>query len=87
MADQFPDSALHAPVVTDRGVVVGRVEAVERDSSGRIVAVEIDGLEPPSAPHTSNDLVAERERARDVLMEGRRTTAQSQPASARAGAG
>lgn len=68
MADQFPESALHAPVVADNGVVVGRVNAVERDAQGRIVAAEIDGLEPPSAPLASQDLIAERERARAILV-------------------
>jgi hypothetical protein len=67
VADQFPQSALHAPVVADNGVVVGHVNAVERDASGRIVAVEIDGLEPPSAPMASRDLVAEERRARATL--------------------
>lgn len=71
LADQFPESALHSPVVSDTGAVVGRVEAVERDAQGRIIAVEIDGLEPPSAPHVSQDLVAERDRARDVLVNDR----------------
>jgi hypothetical protein len=66
-AEQFPQSALNAPVVADNGVVVGRVNAVERDGQGRIVAVEVDGLEPPSAPLASQDLVAERERARSIL--------------------
>jgi hypothetical protein len=37
--------------------VVGRVTAVERDSEGRIVAVEIPGLEPGDAP--ASELVAE----------------------------
>jgi hypothetical protein len=70
-AEQFPESALHAPVVADNGVVVGRVNAVERDASGRIVAVEIDGLEPPSAPIASRDLVAEESRARSPRMRER----------------
>ncbi|HRP09604.1 MAG TPA: hypothetical protein PLK37_01070 [Terricaulis sp.] len=76
MADDFPQSALHAPVVSDTGAVLGRVNAVERDAQGRIVAAEIDGLEPPSAPYASQDLVAERERAREVLMNGRRADRQ-----------
>ncbi len=66
MADDFPESALHAPVVADNGVVVGRVAAVERDASGRIIAAEIPGQEPPSAPVASRDLVAEREQPRLV---------------------
>lgn len=61
MADDFPESALHAPVLSDSGVVVGHVAAVERDASGRIIAAEIPGQEPPSAPLASQDMVAERE--------------------------
>ncbi|HRE44350.1 MAG TPA: hypothetical protein PKY87_10315 [Terricaulis sp.] len=61
LADDFPESALHAPVVSDTGVVVGHVAAVERDGQGRIIAAEIPGQEPPSAPLASRDLVAERE--------------------------
>lgn len=70
-ADQFPQSALGAPVVSDTGAVVGRVNAVERNANGDIVAAEIDGLEPPSAPHASQDLVAERERERALLVRDR----------------
>lgn len=62
MADDFPQSALGAPVVSDTGVVVGHVAAVERDAQGRIIAAEIPGQEPPSAPLASQDLLAERER-------------------------
>lgn len=58
--DQFPQSALHAPVVTDTGAVVGRVESVQRNEEGDIVAAEISGgLEPPSAPFADDRLVAE----------------------------
>jgi len=68
-ADQFPQSAIHAPVVSDTGAVVGRVNAVERNARGEIVAVEIDGLEPPSAPLAARDLIAED--AHTVLMRER----------------
>lgn len=70
-ADQFPQSALGAPVVSDTGAVVGRVNAVERDRNGDVVAAEIDGLEPPSAPHANQDLIAERERERSILVRDR----------------
>lgn len=68
MADPFPESALHAPVVADTGQQVGRVESVERNSRGQVVAIEAPGLEPPSAPHASQDLIAEQERARALLV-------------------
>ena len=58
-AQQFPESAAGIDVVGDDGTVIGRVEAVERDGDGRIVAVELSGLEPGNAPHASSDLVAE----------------------------
>lgn len=60
--DQFPQSAMHSNVVTDDGTVVGRVESVQRNDRGDIVAVEISGgLEPPSAPHADDNLIAERQ--------------------------
>jgi hypothetical protein len=61
-AEQFPESALHAPVRAHDGTVLGRVSAVERNAEGDIVAVEIPGLEPPDAPGPA--LVAEREEVR-----------------------
>jgi hypothetical protein len=36
--------------MSDDGVVLGRVGRVERNAEGRIVAVEIEGLEPGDAP-------------------------------------
>lgn len=59
-AEQFPQSARDVEVRGDDGTVVGRVTNVERDANGRIVAVEIPGLEPGDAPYASSDLVAER---------------------------
>lgn len=60
-ADQFPESAVGAEVVSDTGHVVGRVEHVQRDANGRIAAAEISGQEPASAPYVSRDLVAEND--------------------------
>jgi hypothetical protein len=66
-AEQFPHSALHAEIRSDTGEVVGRVEAVERDAQGRVVAIESEALEPADAPMASGDLVAERqERSRRI---------------------
>lgn len=67
-AEQFPQSALHATIVSDTGDVVGRVEAVERDSDGRVVAIESAALEPADAPAASRDLVAERREAPRVVI-------------------
>jgi len=49
-------------VRTDEGTVVGRVAAIERDAAGRIVAAEIEGLEPADAPSVDQEMVAEEER-------------------------
>jgi hypothetical protein len=66
-AEQFPAAALHADIVSDTGEVVGRVEGVERDREGRIVAIESEALEPADAP-VSRDLVAERQQERRVVI-------------------
>lgn len=59
MREQFPDSPLGMDVRGHDGAVLGRVESVERDARGNIVAVEIPGLEPGNAPAASGNLVAE----------------------------
>ena len=59
LAQQFPDSPLGQDVRGHDGAVLGRVTSVERDAQGRIVAVEIPGLEPGDAPAA---LVVENER-------------------------
>ncbi len=61
-ADQFPQSAQGVEVRGEDGSVIGRVSAVERNTDGEIVAVEIPGLEPGDAPVTSRDLIAEDSR-------------------------
>ncbi|MBX3510372.1 MAG: hypothetical protein KF700_04165 [Hyphomonadaceae bacterium] len=71
LAEQFPESALHAEVRADNGVVVGRVEAVERDARGRIVAAEISGQEPASAPAAPDNLIAAQEEARLARVSAR----------------
>lgn len=58
-AEQFPQSASEQVVRGHDGAVLGRVAAVEYDEDGNIVAVEIPGLEPGSAPHAPSNLVAE----------------------------
>lgn len=55
---QFPDSAVGIEVRGDDGTVIGRVDHVERDRRGRIVAAEIAGLEPGNAPYAPSNLVA-----------------------------
>ncbi len=69
---QFRDSAIGTEVVSDTGVVVGRVDRVVRDSNGRIVSTEISEQEPASAPYTSSDLVASADRNSLVLVADRR---------------
>lgn len=74
-AEQFPESALHAEIRSHDGTVMGRVEAVERDGEGRIVAIEAPGLEPADAPAAPNDLIADNERGRYVAVTDRRAQA------------
>ncbi len=59
-AEDFPESAIGVEVRSDDGTVVGRVEAVERDAHGRIVAAELSGMEPADAPFAPRDLIAQR---------------------------
>ncbi len=66
-AQQFPDSAVGIEVRGDDGTVIGRVEAVERDADGRIVAAEISDQEPATAPFAPDSMIAERADARGVL--------------------
>lgn len=63
-AEEFPHSAMGLEVRSDAGTVLSRVEAVERDGEGRIVAVEAPGLAPADAPAAAADLVAERDAER-----------------------
>lgn len=55
------ESAVGIEVRGDDGTVVGHITAVERDRSGRIVAVEAEGLEPADAPAAPRDLIAEED--------------------------
>lgn len=69
VAEQFPHSAQDVEVRGDDGAVIGRVAAVERNADGDIVAMEIPGMEPGSAPHASSDLVAENQRERLIRVQ------------------
>lgn len=70
-AEQFPSSVLHADIRSDTGQVVGRVEAVERDGQGRVIAIQSEALEPADAPRAP--MVAEqRESPSVVLLESQR---------------
>lgn len=77
-ADQFPDSAIGAEVVADNGEVVGRVDHIERDGDGRVVAVEAGALEPASAPYASRELVAENS-ANALYISDRRDDQRERP--------
>jgi hypothetical protein len=68
---RFNESAVGIEVRGDDGTVVGRVNAVERDANGRIVAVEIAGQEPGSAPYAPSDLVASNRDGRNALISDR----------------
>ncbi|WP_395644634.1 hypothetical protein [Terricaulis sp.] len=57
-AEQFPQSAEGALVVADDGTPLGRATRIERNAEGRIVAAEIEGLEPADA-RPEPQLVAE----------------------------
>ena len=80
VADEFPRSALGLDVRGDDGTVLSRVESVERDAQGRIVAIEAPGLEPADAPAAAADLVAARD-GRGVLMSSRVTRSEPQRAA------
>lgn len=61
-AEEFPHSAQGIEIRSDQGEVMGRVERVERNAQGRVMAVQASGLEAPEdAPAASSDLVAEAE--------------------------
>ena len=60
MADENTNSPLGLEVRGDDGTVLSRVEAVERDADGRIVAIEAPGLAPDDAPAAS-DMVAQND--------------------------
>jgi hypothetical protein len=65
---QFNESAVGIEVRGDDGTVVGRVNAVERDANGRIVAIEAASLEPGSAPYAPSDLIADNRDGRNALI-------------------
>ncbi len=71
-SSQFNASAVGIEVRGDDGTVIGRVASVERDANGRIVASEIPGQEPGSAPYAPSDLVAERNDARILINDRER---------------
>ncbi len=56
-----PDPAVGLMVRADDGTALGRVAAIERDQNGRIVAAEIEDLEPADAPDVSTEMLAEDE--------------------------
>jgi hypothetical protein len=58
-SEEFPDSAVGIEVRADDGTIIGRIDAVERDADGRIVAVEAEGLEPADASAAPRDVIAE----------------------------
>jgi hypothetical protein len=64
----FPQSAIGAEVHGVDGTVIGRVSAVERDTQGNIVAVEVPGLEPDDAPNSVVSYVASNERGTSRLL-------------------
>lgn len=70
---QFQESAVGVEVRSDDGGVLGHVGAVERDADGRIVSVEIAGLEPGEAPYAHPNLIAENERAEIQRISERRS--------------
>lgn len=82
-AEQFPQSAQDVDVRCDDGRVIGRVAAVERNGQGKIVAVEIPGLEPGDAPRPPRDLVAEERRELMVRVSGQEASAAPAAANAR----
>ena len=60
-SEPLNESAVGIEVRGDDGSVIGRIDTVERDRTGRIVAMEAEGLEPADAPAASRDLIAEED--------------------------
>ncbi len=81
-AEEFPQSAVGIEVRGDDGTVIGRVDRVERDANGRIVAAEIAGQEPGNAPYASRALVAEDHR-NVMLVRDRRSDDRRELSNAR----
>ncbi len=48
-------------VRADDGTVLGHVTSIERDRDGRVIAAEIEGLEPADAPDAPAAVLAEDE--------------------------
>ncbi len=53
--------AIGMEVRADDGTVLGHVTAIERDRDGRVIAAEIEGLEPADAPDAPAAVLAEDE--------------------------
>ncbi|MEJ0059992.1 MAG: hypothetical protein WDM79_10640 [Terricaulis sp.] len=80
VADELPASSVGLEIRADDGTIQGRVEHAVRNGEGRVVAVDVSGLEAPGdAPGSADDLVAENEGWR--LPAAYSVTRQSQVAS------
>jgi hypothetical protein len=53
------DAVVGVEVRADDGTLLGEVTSVERDRAGRIIAAEIEGLEPADAPDFGPELLAD----------------------------
>jgi len=58
-SERLPASPMGLEVRAEGGVTLGRVEGVQRNSQGRIVAVDAPGLEPEDAPASAEGLYAD----------------------------
>jgi hypothetical protein len=62
IADELPATPVGLEIRADDGTIQGRVERAVRNSEGRVVAVDVSGLEAPGdAPASADDMVAENE--------------------------
>jgi hypothetical protein len=65
VADELPATPVGLEIRADDGTRLGRVEQAVRNGEGRIVAVEVSGLEAPAdAPASSQDMVAQADMMR-----------------------
>jgi hypothetical protein len=62
MAEALPESPMGLAVRAEGNVTLAQVEAVERNSEGRIMAVQAPGLEPADAPSARQEqLIAQND--------------------------
>jgi hypothetical protein len=74
-AQDFQGAVVGTEVRADNGTVLGHVTAAQRDRHGRVVSVEIPGLEPPDAATVlARNMVADADTGLSVRVVDRRAS-------------